>query len=105
MLAGDLNKRITWQSQSKVSDGAGGFTVTWDDVKTTFAAIWPVSANEIIRTEKPTMEISHRIRIRYRSNFRPDWRGKYGNKYYNIIAIVNPEMRNEFLDILCKETQ
>lgn len=103
MIIGDLNKQITIQYQTKVADGMGGFTSTWTDADTIWAAIWPVSATEYIKAAQTTMTVTSRIRIRYRSNMRPDYRIKYGNKYFSISSIINPNMGNEWLDLLCKE--
>lgn len=101
----ELNKRITWQQQTKVADGQGGFTVTWVDVATTWAAIWPISANEVIQSDKPTMTVSHRVRIRFRNVFKPEWRGIYGNKIFNIVSVINVNTDSRWLDVLCKEVQ
>lgn len=98
-----LNKRITWQYQTKAPDGMGGFTVSWVDACTVWAAIWPASANEIIAANAPSMVVSHRIRMRWRSTFSPAWRGKFGTRYFAIVGITNPNERNEWLDVLCKE--
>jgi len=103
MAAGDLNKRVTIQYETKVSDLMGGFTTVWNDGDTIFAAIWPVSATETIQSLQPNMVISHRIRIRYRSVLRASWRIKFGNRYFAIVSIINPNEKNEWLDLLCKE--
>ena len=104
-MIGKLNKRVTLQAPAMASDGMGGFNVTWFDQASVWAAIWPTSASEQIQTEKPTMTISHRIRIRYRSVLNPEWRIKFGNRYFNIDSIINPNEQNEWLDILCRETK
>ena len=101
--AGDLNKRITLQLSARVSNGAGGFNLTWSDHATVWAALWPVSANEQVKAMQPTMTITHRVRIWYRSKFSPTWRLKYGNRHFNIISIINPGEKNEVLDLLVKE--
>lgn len=103
MQIGTLNKRITLQYPTRVPDTMGGATVTWSDSGTVFAAIWPISANEQVQAMQEKMTITHRIRIWYRSSIRPSWRIKYGLKYYNIVSIINPDMANKYLDILCKE--
>lgn len=99
----ELNKRITWQYSTKVPDGMGGFTTTWVDACTVWAAIWPISANEIIAANAISMVVSHRIRQRYRSVFKSSWRGKFGNRFFSIIGIINPNESCEWLDVLCKE--
>ena len=103
MEAGTLNKRITLQYTTNVSDGMGGFTATWIDAATVWAAIWPTSAAELIQSMQTDMVISHRVRIRYRSVLRPSWRIRFGLRYFNIVSIINPNERGEWLDILCKE--
>jgi len=104
MEAGMLNKRITLQYQTKVSNNMGGFVTSWVDAATIWAAIWPVSASEQVQSMQPTMTISHRIRIRYRSILRASWRIKFGLRYFNIVSIINQNEKNELLDLMCKES-
>jgi SPP1 family predicted phage head-tail adaptor len=103
MSIGDLNKRITLQYPTRVSDLMGGYTLTWIDYAVVFAALWPVSANEQVQAMQTTMTISHRIRIRYRSVLKPSWRLKFGNRYFNIVSIINPNEAGEWLDLMVKE--
>jgi len=102
-MIGDLNKRIILQYETKVSDSMGGFTTVWNDAATVFAAIWPTSAAELIQSMQTDMVISHRIRIRFRSVLRPSWRIKFGTRYFNIVSIINPNEKNEYLDIMARE--
>jgi len=81
----------------------GGFQIVWIDACTTWAAIWPISANEIIAANAVSMVVSHRIRIRYRSVFKSSWRGKFGTRYFSIVGVTNPSEANEWLDVICKE--
>lgn len=103
MRTGDLNKRVTLQYQTKVPDGMGGFTTSWVDAATVWAAIWPVSASEQVQAAQQVMTISHRIRIRYRSVLKPSWRVKFGTRYFAIVSIINPNERNQMLDLMVKE--
>ena len=98
-----LNKRITLQYPANVSDNMRGFTTTWTDSADVWAAIWPVSATEAIRSMQPTLITTHRVRIRYRSTVQPEWLVKFGTRYFNITSIINIEEINEWLDLLCKE--
>ena len=103
-MIGDLNKRIEIQAATKASDLMGSFTETWGTIATVWAAIWPLSATETVQSMQTGMTISHRIRIRYRSTFLPFWRLKFGNRYFNIVSILNPNEKNEYLDLMCKES-
>jgi len=99
----ELDKRITLQRQTRAADGMGGFTVTWVDALAIWAAIWPVGAAETVQAAQATMIISHRIRIRYRSGLKADWRIRYAGRYFNIVSIIDPNMAHQWLDIMCKE--
>jgi len=101
--ASDLNKRITLQYQTKIPDGMGGFSLSFVTAATIWAAVWPVSASEQVQAQATTLIISHRIRIRYRSVLKSSWRIKFGNRYFAIVSIINPNEANEFLDLMVKE--
>lgn len=103
MNIGEFNKRITLQYQAKAADGMGGFTVTWTDSADVWAAIWPVSASEIVKGDKSGLEVTHRIRIWYRPGISSSWRIQRGGRYFNIISVVNPSENNRMLDLICKE--
>jgi SPP1 family predicted phage head-tail adaptor len=108
MRIGELNKRIDIQAQQKTPDGAGGFSTVWVSVlptgtTTIAAAIWPISAKEIIAANSTTMIISHRIRIRYRNGIKASNRIKFANRYFNIVSIIDQNMQHKWLDILVKE--
>ena len=104
---GSLNKRIELQAQTKTSDEMGGFVTIWTSMlpagTTIAAAIWPISASEMIQAGQTVMTITHRIRIRYRSVLKNSWKIKFGNRYFAIVSILNPNEAGKYLDILCKE--
>lgn len=103
MNIGSLNKRISIEAPTKAPDGMGGFDETWaEKASDVAAAIWGISAKEQIASMGATMTMTHRIRIRYRSDIRSSWRLKYKNSYFDIVSIVNPEMGNRVLDIMVK---
>jgi SPP1 family predicted phage head-tail adaptor len=101
---GALSKRIDIQAPTKVSDLMGGFVVSWSTLATSIpAALWPVSASEQVKAMGMDVTISHRIKMRYRANMRPSFRIRYGNRYFNIVSIINVGEQNKELDVLCKE--
>jgi SPP1 family predicted phage head-tail adaptor len=99
----ELNKRVVLQSPQNAADGMGDFTVTWTDVATVWAALWPVSASETIQAAQATMTITHRIRIRYRASLEASWRILWSGRYFNIVSIIDPNMSHQWLDVMCKE--
>jgi SPP1 family predicted phage head-tail adaptor len=101
----ELNKRVTVQVATQTANGLGGFTTVWADGCKAYAAIWPVSASEMVKANTMTMVVTHRIRIRYCAGVvEPDNRIKFGTRYFSIVSIINPNEDNLWLDLLCKET-
>jgi len=103
MRIGDLNKRVEIQAPTKIPDDMGGFVISYSTLDTIFCAIWPTSAAEITAANAVSMVITHRLRMRYRSVMKASFRIKFGNRYFAIVSILNPNEANEFLDIMCKE--
>jgi len=104
MNIGSMNKRISLEAETKVSDLMGGSLVVWKEMASNIAcSIWPISATEQIQSLGSTMVVSHRVRMRYRSDIKASWRLKYHHSYFNIVAPINPNMANRMLELLCKE--
>lgn len=103
MRIGDLSHRVVLQYQTFAADAMGGSVATWVDAATVWAAIWPTSAKEAIAANATTMEITHRIRLRFRLGVKASWRIKFGTRYFAIVSIINPNERGVMLDLLCKE--
>jgi len=97
-----LNKRITIQKPGKTADGSGGFNDTWFDVCTVSAAIWAISAKQIITNDRPATEITDRIRIRYRRGIRSSYRIKHKTDYYSVFGRPIQTDDGLWLDMLCK---
>ena len=103
MQIGELNRRITFQYATKVSDGMGGFTETWGDIATVWAKKWTVSSSELTADMQVNMVRVQKFCIRYRSVLLPSWRIKYGTTFYNITGI-DPDEKNEFIYLTAKES-
>jgi len=101
-----MRHRVDLQSRTDTADAYGGQTVTWTTESSNEpAAIWPVSAKEAIKAGQISMVQTMRVRVRYRSGLESDWRIKNGTKYYNITGIVDPDMSNRWLDLMCEEAE
>lgn len=106
MRAGTLRHVIDIQDAVETADGMGGFTTVFTAIANGTnlrASIWPLSASERIASDKVELLITHRIRTRYRGGIKADMRIKHGADYYQIKSIINPEMRDIMLEMLCEE--
>ena len=103
MRSGTLRHRIVIQESTEVSDGMGSFTTTWSDTLEAWAAIWPLTAKESLDAMKLELQISHKIRMRYRSEITAKDRIKFGIRIFNIVSLINFEERNIRLDFMALE--
>lgn len=103
MKIGDLRHRITFQKPLKTSDGYKGHTVKWQDVVTVWASIEPLTGREYFYAHQIKNEVSHRVRIRYRTDITNEMRIKHGEKIFEIESIIDLKEGRQFLEILGRE--
>ena len=103
LQAGRLNHRITIQTPVQTMDALNSPVSTWTDVITVWASIYPVLGYVTIRNEKLREDVTHMVRIRYRTVL-PSYRIKYGTRYFDIKYILDIEEANIYMDLLCRET-
>jgi len=99
--AGGLRHRIIIQTPGRVSDGAGGSTVTWSTYKTVWARITEARGSEANRAE--TLHGVANYRIRFRSAAAPavttDMRVSYSGVLFAIKGISSPDFRDIYTDL------
>lgn len=110
MRAGDLRERVSIQVNTPAADtfGAAG-AESWANigtVPTVYAALEPLSGREGFAADRLYGEASHRVRMRYRSDFMtvlvPKNRLLYGTRVFDIIATLEVAPRQE-LHVLVTE--
>lgn len=82
----------------------GEMTKEWQCWAEVWAAVEPLRGREFFASAATQYEVSTRIRIRYRPGLTPDMRVLHNDDLYTIEAIIEPEMRHEELQIMCKRS-
>jgi len=103
MFAGDLNKRITIEAPTRISDGMGGYTESFTAIATVWAKKTTHRSDEAVQAMATTGTAIHNFRIRYRTDVKSSWRIKEGNAYMAIIGPPIEVERRKWLDITAKE--
>ena len=103
MKAGQLRHRITIQTRTESTDAIGGYTETWATYYECWAAVWPIKSAEQLDAMKLENQITHRIRIRYRSGITTKHRVLFGERTFQIVSKMNPDERNIMLDLMSTE--
>ena len=101
--AGELNKRIILQIAQLKQDSYGEPIETWTDIATVWANIITSGGREFYAAQKMNAETTAVIKMRYRAAMHTRFRIKYGNRYFEILSIADPEEHHESLLLSCKE--
>jgi len=107
MRAGDLKDYVAFKSVAEAEDGLGGITTTWSTTFSDWVAIWQLSATENVKNMAVNAEMTHRVRMRYRSGVTHKMviyrDGEHFPRALEIKSIINTEERNRTLDLICNE--
>ena len=105
MRAGLLRHRVSLQHRAIARNSWGDETNTWNTYDTVWASIRPLSGNERAAQAQAQTEISHDIRIRYHKVVKPQHRISYGDRVFEINAVIDVEERKRELQLMCTEAQ
>lgn len=116
MRIGPLRHRIVLQVRTEdttVQDSSGATTPTFTDLATVFAAIVPLSGRELVAAQALVADVSFRITIRCRPGTLgaevngvrviPSMRVLYGQRRFEIDAVLDQDERSHELQLLCHE--
>ncbi len=104
MKIGKMRYRITLQYPSDGVDDYGNSIDTWQDLKTVWADIVPVSGREYLTASQATSETQYKIYIRYLEGINAKMRVIQGEQVYEILAVLG-DKRSNMLTLMCKEVQ
>lgn len=102
-MIGKLRHRVILQAPNETADGAGGWTLTWTDVATVWAAIEPLKGAERLKAQRLEASVTHKVTIRHRDGVTAKQRLKFGTRFFNIRAVINRGERDRFLELLAEE--
>lgn len=103
ITAGMLREPVTVHRQVSASDGMGGQAIQWVDLLTASASVIPLSGREAVQAMQLQASVTHRVTMRYRADLTPADRIIVRGKPMQIRAIINVEMRNRWLELICDD--
>lgn len=105
MNPGRLNKRVKIQRPVyNTAAGSGEQSILrWDNVAEVWATVEPFSGREYFAAAQTQSSVTHKITIRYRSGIDQTMRVLFKERQFYIESVINPNERNEFLQLVCVE--
>lgn len=104
MRAGNLKNKIIFQSIGNTTNAFGEIEEgNFQDYKTVWASITPVSGKESFLSNADFSMVSHKIKIRYIPNLNASMRIKWGVRIFHINYLRNISESNDEIEILATE--
>lgn len=99
----DMKHRVKVQAASRVSDGQGGFTETWDTTATLWAKVEPVKGWEKMQAQQLQTQLTHKVTVRYSASVTTAKRLLFEGRVLDVKEAVNLDEANAFLRLMCVE--
>ncbi|MEC9346064.1 MAG: phage head closure protein [Pseudomonadota bacterium] len=99
---GQIDQRITIQSENSTADGAGGFVLAWSDVATVWAMVEPLTGRE--REEAGRLEgaVRYRVTVRYRAGLTTSNRIVWRSTPMQVREVHEAGPRPMYLVLICE---
>jgi SPP1 family predicted phage head-tail adaptor len=106
--AGRLRHQVQLSSLSATQDALGGEVPSGSPYATCWAAIEPLTGQELYQAQQYVKEVSHRVSIRYLPGVNAAdvviWSAPGGStRTFTINAVINPQEVDAILQLLCLE--
>ena len=104
-MIGKLRHQISLLKPIIVKDALGQEVEKLEIQNTVWASIEPLSGKEYFSAKQVNSEVNAKVTIRYIESLLPHWVVQFGQRIFNIQAIINLEERNKYLQLLCSEKE
>ena len=103
-----LNRRLVLETPAQVSDGAGGFTLTWVQAGILWAEVVPGAGGDRAGVEVSLAKVPYRITVRGApvgspARPRPDQRLTDGSRVFVILAVTEQDAGGLYLTCFARE--
>ena len=103
MKAGDLRHRVSLQVSTPVQGASGEMVDSWATTATVWAAVEPLSGRELLLAQQAASSVTHRVRIRARTDVTPRNRFLFGARALAINAVMRQDEVADEMVCLCTE--
>jgi SPP1 family predicted phage head-tail adaptor len=104
MEAGRMRFLAVYQEPTRSADAYNAAKITgWQDRFPVYCSIETLKAWELVKYRSIQMDLTHRIRCRWRAEIGPSGRLRYQGRSFDIFSINNIDERNTELEILANE--
>ena len=105
MQAGQLRHRIKIYRKTAIRSATGAIKAAkWEHVLTIWGQFSPLSVKDVISGQAAGVQVTARLKIRYRSDITHDMRVQHGGKAYEIVGepLADGKSGKEYLTLMLK---
>lgn len=103
MRGGALRHRIIIQDKTVTQNEYGEEEATWKTFLQAWASITPIMGREFLEARAQGQELSHKVELRARKGVTPEMRVKFGDRIFDIEAVMDVEEKGAEMVLMCKE--
>lgn len=108
MQAGKLRHRVIIESAVVSQDSFGGETTTWSAAGTVWASVEPLRGREYLEAKQQQIEVSTRIRMRYRAGVTSGMRLRWTNPdavvhVFEVVDVIHDATHLRQMELMCVE--
>jgi len=103
MRAGTLRNVIDIMKPEYAPDAMGQCVVSWTKHATIWADVVPITAREYLTAGAINTAVTVKVIARYQPGLRPGWRLHHGDRVYDVMAVLNYNMRSDDMVFMCRE--
>lgn len=102
-MLGSMRHRIDVQNPSNVRDELGGSDSSFTTATSVWANIQEKDGKEDFARGKVNTTYTHSMTCRYTPSLNERSRIRYGNRFFNVKSVTNPDGREKFMEVLLSE--
>ena len=105
MRTASLRHKVRFQELGTDTDDFGEPSSEWEDIEQPYqyVQIIPLNGSEKYQSKHLNAEVNHKIRMRYRAGLNSSMRVVYGERIFEIDAVLNVYERDRELHIMVVE--
>jgi SPP1 family predicted phage head-tail adaptor len=100
---GEMRHRVDVYTVVRTPDDIGGATRADTLLTTVYASIDTVKASELYKFSQIDKRVTHKMVVRYRSEFARGMKLVWGSRQFYIDGVIDPTQRKEWLNLFVTE--
>lgn len=98
----EFSHKITFEKETEVPDGSGGYVENWITFKEADALVQPITGDSYFIAKQNQSKIKYKVFVEFDEEITDRLRIKYGNEIITIDVVIDQGGQNEILVLMCE---